>query len=162
MRVLPSIKLIAAGTATAVLSTACGGDPPYSPPPDPPPMATIVQGYVRSYADSTPVSGLTVIACEYTSPPLSAPELPQPAYSQLAWTRSRPDGSYNLSFTASCGGISLVRLTVAARPGSSHFERTVTSNGQPVSSGAWFCDLPDIQADLWVEPQAGHVKTCPP
>ena len=160
MRVLPSITLIAAGTATAVLSTACGGDPPYSPPPDPPPMATIVQGYVRSLADSTPVSGLRVTACEYTFPPLIAPEIPQPAYKELAWTDSRPDGSYNLSFTASCRSGSSIFLTVAALPRSPSRVRATTSNGQPINVNTpWFCDLPNIQADLWVEPNA--TRGCP-
>ena len=156
MRVLPSITLIAAGTATAVLSTACGGDPPSGPPPDPPPMATIVQGYVRSYADSTPVSGLRVTACERWLGWDPIREAFRETYKELASSGSQGDGSYNLSFTASCRLASSVFLTVAARPGSSHWRRAITSNGR-------ICDQPDIQSDLWVEtPAPIGYKTCPP
>ncbi len=158
MRVRPFIMLIAAGTATAVLSTACGGDPPSGPIPDPQPMATIVQGYVRSYADSTPVSGLRVTACEDYTRWDQAKRDVVTTYKEVASFGSQLDGSYNLSFTASCRLGSHVFLTVAARPGSSHWVRGVTANGR-------FCDRPDIPADLWVKPQSNDelpFTTCPP
>ena len=159
MRVpLSAMFIIAAGTATAVLSAACGGDDAVGPPPDPPPMLTTINGYVRSFVDSTPVPGLRVTACEeYTYYDQSQGKLVT-TVKELKSATSQPDGAYQLFFRASCRILSHVYLTVRAVPSPTHMVRDVTPEG----SIGLVCKVPDIQADLWVGPSpVGLPRSCP-
>ena len=108
MRALPSIMLIAAGTATAVLSTAClpGSDGgPSGPGPDPPPMFTTIDGVVWLVdplrMDSIPAPRVVVLAFKRLSTITPDFDL-NTRRTQLDITTTGPNGEYHLEFTASC------------------------------------------------------------
>jgi hypothetical protein len=159
MRIRPFITLIAAGTATAVLSAACGWDDAAGPPPDPPPMATTFRGYVRSAVDSTPVPGMLVTACErYTAYDRSQGVFVT-TQTVVGSDRSELDGAYQLFSRPSCRILSHVYLTVRAVPSPTHMVRDVTPDG----ALGLVCEIPDIQADLWVVPSpVGLPRRCQP
>lgn len=159
MRVRPFIRMIAAGTATAILSAACDGLDAAGPTSDPPPMATTIRGYVRSFVDSTPVPGLRVTACENYIYYDRSQETIVTTVTELGSVFSQFGGTYQLSFRASCRIGSSVYLVVSAVPSPTHVVRNVTPDGAFLR----VCEGADIQADLWVEPSpAGLPRSCQP
>ena len=166
MRVRPFIMLIAAGTATAVLSTACGSDPSGVSSPGPP-MFTTIDGVVRFmdtlpvisgpvWVDSIPVPGVVVRVMETTFTYLQDPAGLTTHVIEVASVRTDSNGAYSLSFTASCDG-----------PGPMHAQtwfywfdvdnyQVNTFDPSGVGGGRMVhevCDIPAIQWDLWVLPE---------
>jgi hypothetical protein len=77
----------------------------------------------------------------------------------VGYARSELDGSYKLFLRASCRILSHVYLTVRAVPSPTHMVRDVTPEG----AIGLVCEVPDIQADLWVVPRpVGLPRRCQP
>ncbi len=158
MRVQPFIMLIAAGTVTAVLSTACG-----ETGLDPVPPTTIVEGVVRyrdtlpfSYSDtlpfsapdsvwldSIPVSGGYVSAIR--SLPPGEPPPSRPNITALATVPIGLNGEYHMELTVRCNYYARDRLKVG--PNLRHWlPNTLVDPLEGV------CRIPNIRYDIWVVP----------
>ncbi len=156
MRALPSIMLIAAGTATAVLSTAClpGSDGgPSGPGPEPPPMFTTIDGVVRRAdslrVDSIPVPRVVVRAFKTLITTTADFEV-NSRRTQLDITTTGPNGEYHIEFTASCEQFQ----SGALRP---KYSLVVESHViLPLGFGSGHiegvCTVPNIRFDIWVLP----------
>ncbi len=147
MRVRPFIMLIAAGTATAILSTACGeGDPGGLDPPTT--MFTTIDGVVRSadsaWVDSIPVPGVVVRAWQafHPNPPRDDGQVLQ---GRVARATTGPNGEYHIEFTASCLRGFGYYLTIDAP----YYWRPTGYSGNPGSLRG-VCTVPNIRFDIWV------------
>ena len=157
MRVRPLITLIAAGTATAVLSTACGSDP-IGPSPPGPPMFTTIDGVVRfmnPWVDSIPVPGVVVRAME-TTRTYNGDGYPTSSTIEVASVRADSNGAYSLSFTASCDGSGRIHTqTFSYRLAVGVYQVSTLEPGDTgrIRMLTGVCDIPAIQYDLWVWPE---------
>ena len=145
MRVRPLIMLIAAGTATAVLSTACESDGDTSGPSPLAPMFTTIDGVVRSadsvWVDSIPVPGVVVTTVEA----FHGRDDGRTIFAFPAQTTTGPNGEYHMEFTAHCRERSSYFLTVNPP----YFLRPLDGIGNRGSlPGA--CTVPNIRFDIWV------------
>ena len=158
MRVRPFIVLIAAGTAIAGLSTACGESDPGGLGPAPT-MFTTIDGVVRFmdtlppyswedsvWVDSIPVPGVVVRVME-VFPPNPSRDDGRSIHVRIAKTTTGPNGEYHIEFTASCVGRTGYYLTIDSHG-------IVALPGHTGSPGNFpgECTVPNIRFDIWVLP----------